>query len=250
MIRTRVRPGPPSVRPPLVVDLSALWAGPLATQLLAATGAIVVKVESWQRPDGLRRDGSGMFDVLNASKRCVALDLAEPAGVDRLRALLRAADIVVEASRPRALVQLGIDVAAMLAESARPTVWVSITAHGRTPEAAMRVGFGDDAAVAGGLVAWVGSGMSSRPCFLADAVADPLTGLVAAAEAATAYAAGTSCHLDVALSRVAATACTGTVRPAPTLVGRWVARPHARTAPGRAAPLGADTDAVLAEVGG
>ena len=37
---------------PLVVDLSALWAGPLAASLLLEAGARVVKVEARDRPDG------------------------------------------------------------------------------------------------------------------------------------------------------------------------------------------------------
>ena len=55
----------------------------------------------------------------------------------------------------------------------------------------MRVALGDDAAAAGGLVGWVDDG----PVFLADAVADPLTGLVAAnaiVDAVTTAVAGSS----------------------------------------------------------
>jgi hydroxymethylglutaryl-CoA lyase len=46
-------------------------------------------------------------------------------------------------------------------------------------DGADRVAFGDDAAVGGGLVVWDADG----PCFCADAVADPVAGLVAAAAA-------------------------------------------------------------------
>lgn len=41
-----------------VIDLTAFWAGPAATHLLAAFGADVVKVESIQRPDGIRYSGA------------------------------------------------------------------------------------------------------------------------------------------------------------------------------------------------
>ncbi|MGH3969835.1 MAG: CoA transferase, partial [Mycobacterium sp.] len=40
-----------------IIDLTAFWAGPAATHLLAAFGADVVKVESVQRPDGIRYSG-------------------------------------------------------------------------------------------------------------------------------------------------------------------------------------------------
>jgi hypothetical protein len=229
---------------PLVVDLSSLWAGPLCSALLAAGGADVVKVESSVRPDGMRRDPSGFFDLLNHGKRSVALDLTTDEGIDDLRCLLDAADVVIEGSRPRALIQLGVSAEELVAASSSK-VWLSITGHGRSGSAAMRVGFGDDAAVAGGLVAW---DTTDQPCFVGDAVADPLTGLVSAAAVSRALAAGGSWLLDVALSRVAAEAARGLERPAAVLDEQLVARPRVRPVTGPAAPLGAHTDMVLAQV--
>ena len=55
-------------------------AGPLCGQLLAETGARVIKVESTGRPDGARRGSARFFDLLNGEKRSVALDLASAAG--------------------------------------------------------------------------------------------------------------------------------------------------------------------------
>lgn len=237
--------GPVRSRPPLVVDLSSLWAGPLCSGLLAQAGAAVIKVESTGRPDGLRRDPSGLFDLLTAGKRCVALDLTDPSGVDDLRALLDAADVVIEGSRPRALQQLGV-VAEQSLTADRPRVWLSVTAHGRTAASGMRVGFGDDAAVAGGLVAWDAAG---EPCFVADAVADPLTGLESAAAIAEAWVTGGSWLLDVALARVAAAAADGLTCPAVALDEDDVARPRARPLRGVAPALGAHTEEVLAELG-
>jgi len=226
----------------LVVDLSALWAGPLCGSLLAVAGARVVKVESPARPDGARSGPAAFDDLLNGAKRSVALDLRTAGGRQRLAALLRAADVVIEGSRPRALAQLGIDAAALVRDGG-PRAWLSITGHGRGPDAALRVGFGDDAAVAGGLVAFEGD----RPRFVADAIADPLTGLTAAVAVLDALAEGGRRLLDVALAEVAAghtgptLAVPGHLRPTPP--------PPARAAPGPAAPLGRDTAAVLAELG-
>ncbi len=102
-----------------------------ARNLLQLMGAQVIKVESTARPDGMRRAGDGFYDLLNAGKASVALDLAQPAG---LRAAAPCccgrADIVVEASRPRALRQLGIHAEAILDENPGLT-WISITGHGR-----------------------------------------------------------------------------------------------------------------------
>ena len=72
----------------LVVDLSALWAGPLCGDLLARAGASVVKVESTRRPDGARRGSRAFFDLLNGRKRSVALDLHTREGVRVLRDLV------------------------------------------------------------------------------------------------------------------------------------------------------------------
>ena len=81
-----------------------------------------------------------------------------------------------------------------------PCVWASITAHGRSDPHAVRIGYGDDAAVAGGLVGDTPHG----PTFVADAVADPLAGLTTAAAIVQAVSERSRCVLDIALSRVAA----------------------------------------------
>jgi hypothetical protein len=186
--------------PPLVIDLSSLWAGPLCTHLLYLAGMRVVKVESTARPDGARQGSPAFFDVLNAGKEELALDLRRDDGIQDLQRLIATADIVVEASRPRALQQLGIDADEHLASQTGPVAWISITGYGRDGKGADRVAFGDDAAVAGGLVAWDDRG----PCFCADAIADPTTGIVAAAAALVAIGSGQRWLVDVAMSRVAA----------------------------------------------
>ena len=73
-------PGGRDAPRPFVVDLSALWAGPLLTACLAVAGADVVKVEDVHRPDGARRGDPDFFDLLNAAKRSVALDLHDAVG--------------------------------------------------------------------------------------------------------------------------------------------------------------------------
>jgi crotonobetainyl-CoA:carnitine CoA-transferase CaiB-like acyl-CoA transferase len=185
VVRTRLGDADPLDEPPVVVDLSSLWAGPLCGRLLLERGARVIKVESATRPDG-----ADLYERMNAGKEVRRVDLRA-----ELPAILAEADVVIEASRPRALQQLGIDAATVEG----PRVWVSITGYGR---ASNRVGFGDDCAVAGGLVDWADDG--TTPQFVGDAVADPLTGVAAAAAATQALQAGGRWLLDVALARVAA----------------------------------------------
>ncbi|MBX3284779.1 MAG: CoA transferase [Actinobacteria bacterium] len=176
----------PLRRPIRVVDLSALWAGPLCGAILAAAGCDVTKVEAVDRPDGARLGDPDLFAALNASKAHRTIDLRT-----ELAELVRSADVVIEASRPRALAALGVHV------HHGPAVWVSITGHGR---ASNRIAFGDDAAVAGGLVDHDADG----PTFRGDALADPLSGLAAAATALELLASGEGGLVEVAMAGVAA----------------------------------------------
>jgi CoA transferase family III len=232
--------GPRAAEDTVVVDLSSLWAGPLCGALLAECGFRVIKVESTRRPDGARGASPAFFDRMNGQKRSVALDLLTQAGISALRRLLEHADVVIEASRPRALAQLGIDPFQLVADG--PRVWVSITGHGYGGKSALRVGFGDDAAVAGGLVVWKGR----DPYFCCDAVADPISGITAAAAALSALAAGGRWHLDVAMSMVAADMAGPTV---PVPAGTFAAPPRVPAASCPAPVMGADTQRVLDEIG-
>jgi CoA transferase family III len=226
----------------IVVDLTALWAGPLCGDLLARAGATVIKVESSIRPDGARRGPAPFFDLLNGTKQSVALDFRSRDGLSALHSLLRRADVVLEASRPRALEQLGIR-ASDLIVAGGPQVWVSITGYGRSGPDGSRVAFGDDAAAAAGLLTRV----DGTPRFCADAIADPLTGLAAADACLAALDAGGRWLLDVSMVAVAAEMAGPTLDIPP---GISVAPPRARKPLARAPALGADTARVLRETVG
>ncbi len=244
---------------PLVVDLSSLWAGPLCAHLLHLMGARVIKVESSARPDGMRQAASGFYDLLNAGKASVALDLEQPRARAQLRQLLLSADIVIEASRPRALRQLGIVAEEILEENPAVT-WIGISGYGREEPGANWVAFGDDGAVAGGLsqVLWDCTG---RAMFCADALADPLTGLHAALAAWGSFVQGGGRLLSLALADVVAYAigCAALGEPAARrararewsrqLSGADIAAPQARLIPSHARALGADTTEILSALG-
>lgn len=180
----------------LVVDLSSMWAGPLCGQLLRRAGATVVKVESNARPDGTRAGSAAFFDWMNGGKLSYAADF-DVGGP--LRALLEAADVVIESSRPSALHRRGLGADDVTARDGR--VWVRITGHGAGGDCANWAGFGDDAAVAGGLVGRSTDG----PVFCGDAIADPLTGMHAALAVVESLARGGGEIIDVAMAAVAAT---------------------------------------------
>ena len=187
---------------PRVLDLSALWAGPLAAHLLWLAGADVVKVESRTRPDGMRNGEQTFYGLLNQGKDSVVLDFNDANDRLALSALIADSDIVVEAARPRGLAQLGIDVAHLVASSPG-LVWITITAHGAQGEAADWVGFGDDCGVAAGLSAALRAA-TGHGGFVGDAIADPLTGIAAALLAWNAWRAGQGGRFGLALSETAA----------------------------------------------
>ena len=112
-----------------VLDLSQVWAGPLATRILGDLGADVIRVEaitargprvvpeavvnqSKRYPNneaGARPwNREGMFNKFNRNKRAVTLQLNTPKGKATFERLVREADVVVENYSPRVMPQLGL----------------------------------------------------------------------------------------------------------------------------------------------
>jgi crotonobetainyl-CoA:carnitine CoA-transferase CaiB-like acyl-CoA transferase len=211
----------------LVADLSSLWAGPLCGQLLARAGAVVVKVESPSRPDGTRRGEPAFFDWMNAGKLSYAVDFDSDG--DALRELLGVADIVIEGSRPAALRRRGLSAEDLPGRPGR--IWLRIRGYRDQPD---RPAFGDDAAVAGGLV---GDG----PVLLGDAVADPLTGLEAARAVGESLRRGGGEVVEVSMAQVAARYAG---LPQSPDSGALAESPTLPPAGAPASPLGADNAAV------
>jgi crotonobetainyl-CoA:carnitine CoA-transferase CaiB-like acyl-CoA transferase len=147
--------------------------------------------------------------LLNQGKASVVLDLRDPNDRQALRSLIVTSDIVIEAARPRALAQLGIDVADIV-QNTQGLIWVTITGHGDVGEAANWVGFGDDCAVSGGLSAALRAA-TGRTGFVGDAIADPLTGMSAALVAWEAWAKGRGGRFVLAMSEIVAR-CLRTAR--------------------------------------
>ena len=218
---------------PIVVDLSALWAGPVCANLLGRAGFQVVKVESVNRLDGARIGPANFYNLLNAGHDSVTLDFGDRADRAILRALCAKADVVVTASRQRALDELGLDPASMMRENPI-SAWVAISAFG--PDEPDRIGFGDDAAVAGGLVATEPDGSLA---YVGDAIADPLTGLTAAAAVLQSFVNRERTLIQIDLASVAAAA---TVEQPEQPEQRCIAFPRARPVTGQARPAGADND--------
>lgn len=105
-----------------VVDFTQIQAGPQATLWLAVMGAEVVKIESRERPDLLRRyaqtrDGRGdvgpnqsaPFAALNLGKKGCTLNLTQPRAVELAKDIVRLSDVVVENFSSGVMERLGLD---------------------------------------------------------------------------------------------------------------------------------------------
>ena len=97
-----------------VVDLSAFWAGPVATNLLRVLGADLIKIESHIRLDGMRWasglpipmedklwEWSPVYHGANAGKRVINIDLSTQQGKDIALQLIADADVIIENYSPR-----------------------------------------------------------------------------------------------------------------------------------------------------
>lgn len=118
-----------------VLDFSRVLAGPFAGRMLSDLGAEVVKVEP---PEGdssrlwgrLTAGVSGYFNMVNAGKRSIAIDLRAPGAQELVLALVKQADVLVENFRPDVMPRLGIGYPTLAA--ANPgLIMLSISGFGR-----------------------------------------------------------------------------------------------------------------------
>ena len=119
-----------------VVDVTSSLAGPTATQLLAALGADVVKIEpltgdharAWGPPF---LDGEGaMFLASNAGKRSLAVELRNDRGREIVLRLADGADVFLQSLRPGAAERHGLGATELRARNPR-LVHCSIGHSGR-----------------------------------------------------------------------------------------------------------------------
>jgi len=149
-----------------VVDLTSSLAGPTATQLLAALGADVVKVEplagdharAWGPPF---LDGEGaMFLASNAGKRSLAVDLGDDRGREVVHRLVDRADVFLQSLRPGAAERHGLGAADLRARDPR-LVYCSIGAFGSRGPLSDRPGYDPLLQAASGIMSVTGE--AGRP---------------------------------------------------------------------------------------
>jgi CoA:oxalate CoA-transferase len=120
-----------------ILDLTQVLSGPFCTQMLGDLGADVIKVEGPQGdiarsmpPHFVGRD-SVYYVAINRNKRSIVVNMKTPAGLEIVRRLALACDIVIENFRPGVCDRLGLSPAALRAE--KPSlVWCSISGFGQS----------------------------------------------------------------------------------------------------------------------
>lgn len=157
--RSDAEPFSPGARRPLaglrVLDMAHVLAGPTASRVLAEQGADVVHVSAAHQPDGHLIDVDTGF-----GKRATFIDLERPEDRERLRQLIRGADVFVQSWRPGVLARRGFspeDIAAL-----RPgIVQASLSCYGDRGPWATRAGYEPLGQAVSGLA--IGEGSAELP---------------------------------------------------------------------------------------
>ena len=188
-----------------VIDCSTVLAGPGCARYLADFGADVVKVERPETGDTTRsmgwrdpRDGITLFwKLLGRGKRTIVLDLKDEADHATMLALVDGADVLIENFRPGTLERLGLGPDILLARNPGLVI-TRVTGFGQDGPYAGRPGFATLAEAMSGLAAINGE-PDGAPLLPPIALADEVTGLVAAFATMVAVHSGVGQVVDVSL---------------------------------------------------
>ena len=90
-----------------IVEMSGIGPGPFCGMLLADMGADVIRVDRLATSD-LGFDIEIRYDIMNRSKRAIAVDIKSPQGVETVKNLVAKADILIEGFRPGVMERLGL----------------------------------------------------------------------------------------------------------------------------------------------
>ncbi len=183
-----------------VLDLTRVWAGPIAGRLLGDLGADVIHIESpWNRgplevsedlpdlthtfPDnelGERHwNRNGGFNKLARNKRGVAIDLSSEEGRQLFRELIAVSDVILENYSPRVFPQWGLDWDSL--QQINPSIiHISMPGYGAKGPGANRVALGPVIEAATGMTMMSGYA-DSIPYRSGVAWPDPVSGMSAVA---------------------------------------------------------------------
>ena len=175
-----------------ILDFSQVWAGPACTSMLACLGAYVIKVEGMSRLDishvlltaenqftaELWNRGP-YYHYRNAGKRGITLDLLQPDGIDLVKRLVPACDVVVEAFSPRVMKNFGLAYE-VLRELRPDLIMISMSGYGQTGPYTDYSAYGMGLEPASGIASVTGY-PGSGPTRTGVSFTDPIAGIAAAA---------------------------------------------------------------------
>lgn len=192
-----------------VLDLTTAWSGPMATRILAALGASIVKVEGpgriddWRGPvggghnarypDGIAGerpyDRCYQFNTQNHDKRSLVVDLKTEAGLGIVRRLVDRSDVLIANFSAGTLDRIGLGWAHVHARNQR-LILVEMPAYGVGGPISDHVALGPSMELMSGMARLIGYG-DGRPVTTGPAYLDPIGGFNSAAAVLTALAART-----------------------------------------------------------
>ena len=114
----------------VVLDLTRLLPGAVATQQLAGWGAEVIKIEEPRAGDYARQMNPAVFARTNCGKKSVSIDLKHPSGRASFLSLARDADVLMEGNRPGVMARLGLAYEDVREVNPR-LIYVSLTGYGQ-----------------------------------------------------------------------------------------------------------------------
>ena len=159
-----------------VLDLSRYQNGPHATLMMADYGADVLKVEHVKGGDPGRNNRSSdgyqwYHEAFNRGKRSLALDLRHPDAKPVVRELVKWADVLAENFKPGFLDSIGLGYAD-LKEVNPSLIYASNSGFGERGDWAERGSFDVVCQGFSGMAVAQGGGVSHKPMFVENGVAD------------------------------------------------------------------------------
>ena len=166
-----------------IIDLTRVISGPFCTLLLADMGAEVIKIEP-PKGDNVRNQGefvdgySSYFAQFNRNKKSVVLDLYKNDDKEKLKLLLKNADVIVDNFRPGVLAKMGLDSKTLTAINPR-LIQASVNGFGSTGKYSQRPAFDFIAQAISGFMSLNGS-EKTGPVRTAAPISDLIAGLYCA----------------------------------------------------------------------
>ena len=167
-----------------IIDMSRVLAGPFSTMILGDLGAEVIKVESpkgddtrtWGPP--FQNNVSAYYLCANRNKKSVTIDLKTTEGLNKVKQLIKDADVVVHNFKTGTMEKFGLDYDSLQTINPR-IVYCSITGFGETGPYSHLPGYDFIIQAMSGLMSITGTEQSG-PQKVGVAITDVLTGLYAA----------------------------------------------------------------------